>query len=334
MGLLTIFLSIKFFNCFNFIFVLMGRLLLYGFHFFLAACLLYAIAVLEILLAVLGMAFSSWQIQLFFNIAVFLFTIAFLAFAIETIFFSVFFKQPRVLRFDPLKSFKISVGITAYNDEGVIGKAVEDFKKAENVEKVIVIDNNCIDGTAKEAASAGAIVVKEEVQGYGAACIKALSEAKKYGNIACLVEGDQTFSSTDLKKLTAYIENCDMVVGTRTTAEIVSPDSQVDFFMHYGNLFIAKLVQLRYWGKIRLTDVGCTFRIIRPEALEKILPKLNVCGNHFSPHMILIALENNLKIIEVPVSLKKRGGQSKGVGSNKIKGLVNGFKMWQMILTH
>lgn len=222
--------------------------------------------------------------------------------------------------------------MTAYNDEEIIGVAVKDFLSQENVAKVTVIDNNCTDNTAFEAKKAGAIVVKEPIQGYGAACIRALTEARKFGNIIVLVEGDLTFSGTDIKKLTAYLENVDMVLGTRTTMEIVSNDSQINWFIQYGNIFIAKLIQLRYWGKLRLTDVGCTFRAIRPDALDKILGQLKVSGNHFSAHMILVALKNDLKLIEVPVTLKKRGGISKGVGGDILKGLQTGIKMWIEIL--
>ncbi len=305
----------------------MGRLLLYGFHVFMIACAFYAIGIISFFFPI-GLNGSF-----LFQSAMWLFILSFSTLVIESIFYVLVFPPKRALRIEPVKNMQISVGMTAYNDEGVVGKAVEDFKKAENVIKVIVIDNNCTDNTSKEAKDAGAIVVQEKIQGYGAACISALKEARKYGNTVCLVEGDMTFTSSDLKKLTAYIENVDMVVGTRTTKEIIAPDSQVDLFMQYGNLFVAKLIQLRYWGKLRLTDVGCTFRVIRPEALDKIMPQLNVYGNHFSPHMILVALKNDLKIIEVPVTLKKRGGESKGVGKNKIKGLINGIKMWSMILT-
>ena len=236
-------------------------------------------------------------------------------------------ERKRFLRIDPICPLKISVGMTAYNDEGVIGEAVKDFVKAPHVVSVTVIDNNCVDRTAEEAREAGAKVVKETVQGFGAACQRALKEARKYGNLMVLVEGDQTFTASDLKKLTAYIENVDMVVGTRTTAEIIAPDSQVNWFMRYGNLFIAKLLQLKYWDQVRLTDVGCTFRPIRPEAFDKIVDQLKVNGNEFNPHMIAVAIKNGLKVVEVPVTLKKRAGESKGVGTSYIRGLETGLIM-------
>lgn len=303
----------------------MGRVLLYTFHFFLAGLLVFFVSFFSFVTQ------SGPFLWLFF-LSAGLILVGILGAFYELFLLAVFFPEKKIFRQDILKNPKISVGMTAYNDDEIIGLSVKDFKSQENVVKVIVIDNNCTDNTALEAKKAGALVVEEKIQGYGAACIRALKEARRHGNVVVLVEGDGTFSGTDIKKLYSYIENVDMVLGTRTTMEIVSNDSQINWFMQYGNIFIAKLIQLRYWGKLRLTDVGCTFRVIRPEALDKMLPDLKVTGNHFSPHMILVALHHGLKIIEVPVTFRKRGGKSKGVGGNIQKGLAAGIKMWKEIL--
>ncbi len=310
----------------------MGRILLYGFHFFLAGIFFYILYFLAFVLTLLKVNFPLTN-NLIFAANIFAF-IAFIAVFVDLFIPTIFFPHKKKFKFEPIKNPQISIGMTAYNDEKAIGRAVKDFKQLKEVEKIIVIDNNCIDNTALEAKKAGAIVVKESTQGYGAACIRALKEARKYGNLICLVEGDCTYSSADLKKLVAYIENVDIVVGTRTTEELVNSDSQVTPFIRYGNLFLSKLIQLRYWDKLRLTDVGTTFRVIRPEALDKIINQLTVTGNSFSPHMILIALKNDLRVIEIPITFKKRIGESKGVGSDIIKGLKTGFEMWALILLH
>jgi hypothetical protein len=101
----------------------------------------------------------------------------------------------------------------------------------------------------------------------------------------------------------------------------------------YGNIFIAKLLQLRFWGTYRITDVGIGFALIRPGALKKILPRLTVTRNYFSPHMLITALKCDLRVIECPIVFKKRVGKSKGVGSSISKGLFNGLKMIELILT-
>lgn len=235
------------------------------------------------------------------------------------------------LIFSPLPDSVVAVGMTAYNDELSIAAAARDFAAQERVASVTVVDNNSSDRTSEEAAAAGVAVVREGVQGYGACCMRALREAMKKGEIICLVEGDCTFSGHDLKKMLAYIENADMVVGTRTTRELNTPDSQLNTSIRWGNVLMAKLLQVRFHA-VRLTDVGCTFRVIRRAALEKIIDQLRVTGNHFSCEMILVALENNLMVIEIPVTLKKRVGESKGVGNNFFKAAATAIDMWKLIM--
>ncbi|MBU2575015.1 MAG: glycosyltransferase family 2 protein [Elusimicrobia bacterium] len=236
------------------------------------------------------------------------------------------------LEFNPVENLNICVVMTAYNDEESIGISVKDFKTREFVGEVIAIDNNSTDKTSAIAEQAGARVYRESIQGYGACCMRALKEGLKSNcNVVCLVEGDGTFSGSDLKKLVAYLENADMVIGTRTTIELNTPDSQMNLFMQYGNVFMAKLLQLRFW-KVRLTDLGCTYRIIRKDSLARIIERLTITGNEFLCEMTLAALEENLKVIEVPLSLKKRIGKSKGVGGNIYKGFMTGMRMWRLIL--
>jgi len=235
------------------------------------------------------------------------------------------------IRVESISGKRVAVGMTAYNDEECIGNAVTDFMSSPIVKSVTVIDNNSSDRTSEKSIAAGAAVVIEKKQGYGYACMRALEEASKVGDIIVLVEGDETFSARDLKKLLPYLENCDMVVGTRTTRELNSPDSQMDWVMVLGNIVVAKLLQIRFWG-IRFTDMGCTYRVMRKEAYEKIKDKLAVGKMHFLPHMLIQALKAGLKIIEVPITLRKRAGKSKGVGNKKLTAIVVGIRMISLIL--
>jgi len=114
-------------------------------------------------------------------------------------------KKQKSLMVSPITSPQISIGMTAYNDELSIGGAVRDFIAQGNVVRLTVVDNNSSDKTTEEALKAGAAVVRESVQGYGACCIRALKEAMKFGNIVCLVEGDETFSGRDIGKFVAYM---------------------------------------------------------------------------------------------------------------------------------
>lgn len=223
---------------------------------------------------------------------------------------------------------KISVVIPAYNEEEAIEKTVKDFSKPY-VDEIIVVDNNSKDRTAELAKKAGAEVITETKQGYGFALQKGMREAK--GDAIILTEADCTFVGKDMEKFLVYIEDVDLVLGTRLTGELREKGAKMNWFLNYGNLFLAKLIQLRFWGRVRLTDVGCTFRAIRKEALNKIINNFKVGGSEFSPEMIITALENNIRTVEIPVHYKMRIGKSK-ITSSFWKSFKIGLKMIKIII--
>ncbi len=230
-----------------------------------------------------------------------------------------------------LTGARVHVALTAWNDEEAIAEAVRDFKQVPELHQVIVVDNASLDGTARAPLEAGADrVVIESNPGYGSCCMRALAEAAEGSDVIVLCEGDCTFSGADVRKLLAYLENSDLVLGTRATQELREQGTQMDWLINPANQLVAKLVQLRFWGT-RLTDVGCTYRAMRVDAYRRLAPQLRVRGNHFSPHMFIEALKLDLRVIEVPVTFRRRVGISKGVGSNKLKAARVAIRMLGLI---
>ena len=176
---------------------------------------------------------------------------------------------PREFMYEPLGDAKIHVGLTAYNDEACIGDAVREFKACPLVDKVIVVENNSVDRTRQIAVEAGADeVVTETVPGYGSCCMRTLAEAARDSDVIILCEGDMTFSANDIKKFLAYLENCDLVLGTRATQELRATNTQMDWLINPGNQIVAKLVQTRFWGheahRHGLHVPGDTHRVVPP----------------------------------------------------------------------
>lgn len=238
---------------------------------------------------------------------------------IDLMVFHRFFVPARDVSYRSLDHAVVHVSLTAYNDEVCIGDAVREFKANPIARKVIVVENNSADRTREVAEDAGAdSVITEMRPGYGSCCIRAMEEAARGADVIVLCEGDMTFSSNDLKKLVAYLENCDLVLGTRATQELREKHTQMDWLINPANQVVAKLIQVRFWGT-RLTDVGCTYRAMRADAYRRLAPRLRVQGNHFSPHMFIEALKMRMRVIEIPVVFRRRGGISKGVGSNKFR---------------
>lgn len=235
----------------------------------------------------------------------------------------------------------VAIVLTAYDDQASIGSAVDEFKDQPQVRRVIVVDNNSKDQTSAVAAAHGATVVRETRQGYGFACIAGLRYAldQTSDEFIVLCEGDMTFYGDDLSKFLPYLADCDMVVGTRNTRALTREGSQMDWFMAWGNLFLAIMIRLRYWdwsylGRVQLTDVGCTYRAIRRESLRRIIDRLTVGAYHFSPHMILVALRDYQTMTEVPINFRARVGASKGVGTNRWRGIRIGLTMLGSIAIH
>ena len=242
-----------------------------------------------------------------------------------------FLVPQRTATYRALTDARVHVGLTAYNDQEAISASVSDFKVNASAHLVIVADNNSTDRTVHAAWEAGADrVVIEHRPGYGSCCMRAMAEAANESDVIVLCEGDMTFSGTDVAKLLAYLENCDLVLGTRATQELRESGTQMDWLINPANQVMAKLIQIRFWGT-RLTDVGCTYRAIRTDAYRRLASRLRVTENHFSPHMSIEALKLQMSVIEIPVTFKNRVGLSKGVGSNKLKAARVALKMLRLI---
>jgi glycosyltransferase involved in cell wall biosynthesis len=225
---------------------------------------------------------------------------------------------------------QVSIVFPAYNEEAGIAAGVRDFLACPAVDEVVVVDNNSRDRTAALAAEAGGRVVSETRQGYGNALRRGLREAR--GDYVVLAEPDGTFVGRDVLKLLAYAADFDMVMGTRTTQELIWREANMGWFLRLGNVAVAKLLQYLFGGP-SLSDCGCTMRLIRREAADCIQDRLTVGSSHFLPEMVVLALLEGLRVIEVPVNYRGRLGESKITGSLKTT-LRVGFNMISLILAY
>jgi len=253
------------------------------------------------------------------------------------------------LSVNPIPEPKICVIIPTYNEQDVVSQVVTDYKNQKFVSDVLVVDNHSTDETIKLAKKSGANVIeKSKNLGYGHSCYIGLKEAMKNdSNVIILTECDGTFTASDIQKMIPYLDNCDMVIGTRQVQVLTEKENQNSMFYVWGNLFIAKLLQLKYFsllhmGVVNLTDVGCSFRAIRKDSFEKIIQQLESVhaqkvihkkgGWLFTIFLTMLGISNDLKIVEIPISFKKRTGISKSQANQKKKGIVYGLNfIWFII---
>ena len=171
---------------------------------------------------------------------------------------------------------------------------------------------------------------------------------KTDANIVAITECDGTFSGSYLEKMIPYLDNCDMVIGTRQIQILTEKDNQNSMFYVWGNYILAKLIQIKYFSLVNLeivelTDVGCLYRCIRKDALEKIKSELdsldakkilkNPNSGLITNFLTMIAIKNNFKIVEIPITFRKRLGTSKTGSNKKSKAIVYGLRFfWYIII--
>jgi glycosyltransferase involved in cell wall biosynthesis len=206
----------------------------------------------------------------------------------------------------------ISVIIPAFNEESSIGKVIAEIPH-QYVNEIIVVNNNSTDDTEKEAAAAGARVLNESRQGYGASCLKAIEYLK--GNnpdIVVFLDGDYSDFPAEMERLLNPIMNdgYDFVLGSRILGS--REPGSLPFHSVFGNILSGILINF-FW-RIKYTDLG-PFRAIRFNKLLELGMEDPWYG--WTVEMQIKAVKHKLKIKEVPVSYRKRIGKSKVTGTVK-----------------
>jgi glycosyltransferase involved in cell wall biosynthesis len=228
------------------------------------------------------------------------------------------------------KGKKVSVVFSTYREKNSIRKYINDLFKTGLVDEVVVVNNNAEKGTDEEVRKTKAKLFHEPRQGFGAGYRTAL--AKATGDLLIMSEPDGTFYAKDIVKLLAYSEDFDVVVGTRTNRSTILKGANMGWFLRWGNIFVAKLMQVLF-NAFPLTDAGCTLRLIRRSAYEKIKGQFTIYSLEFNPELTLLYILNRLKTVEIPIHYGERVGESAVTGSF-LKSFKLGFIMMRLIFAY
>lgn len=217
----------------------------------------------------------------------------------------------------------VSVILPTYNEKDSIRACIDDFFATGFVDEVIVVNNNAAQGTAEEVAKTKARQVFERKQGYGNAIQRGLAEAT--GDLLVLCEPDGTFRARDIVRFLAYSDEFRVVLGTRTTRELIAERANMGLFLRWGNWAVAKMMMLLF-NTTSLSDVGCTFRLIHRDAYDRIRPHFSVGSSHFGVEMMLLIFLSKIRTIEISVNYLERVGVSSVTGDLR-KAFVLGMTM-------
>ncbi|MGE5795817.1 MAG: glycosyltransferase family 2 protein [Ignavibacteria bacterium] len=207
---------------------------------------------------------------------------------------------------------RAAVIIPAFNEEKAISKVIKDIPK-EFIAEIIVVNNNSTDGTADAAARAGGTVLEEKIKGYGSSCLKGIEyAASKEYEILVFLDGDYSDYPEEIEFLINPIikDNYEFVIGSRVLGKREKDALLIQ--SRIGSYIAGFLIKI-FWG-FKYTDLG-PFRAIKTERLLDLQMKDKWFG--WTVEMQIKALKKKLKILEVPVSYRKRIGKSKVTGTLK-----------------
>jgi glycosyltransferase involved in cell wall biosynthesis len=206
----------------------------------------------------------------------------------------------------------IALVIPALDEELAIGPLLEAIDR-RLVRDVIVGDNGSRDATGAVARAHGAIVVRVEERGYGAACAGALSRLADDVEIVVFMDADGSDDPGEIVRLLEPIEggHADFVIGSRSLGTVergaLTPQQR------FGNWLATWLIVWIYGH--RYTDLG-PFRAIRRDLLDGIGMRDRRYG--WTVEMQVRALQLDARVAEVPVTYRRR------IGKSKISGTVTG----------
>src|SRR3990167_5840870 len=208
---------------------------------------------------------------------------------------------------------EISVFFPAYDEEENIEKTVRDAKKilrkiAKKWEIIIVND-----GSKDKTPEIGKRLTEEDKRvklinhsfnkGYGEALRSGLYAAK-YSWIAT-TDADGQFDFSEINKLFEKTDEAQVVIGYRLDRK----DSLLRKLFGWGWTFLVNILL-----KINVSDVDCSFKLVKKEVIDKIPRLESTRGGMISPELLAKAKSAGFRIDQVGIHhFPRKHGHQTGV---------------------
>jgi glycosyltransferase involved in cell wall biosynthesis len=193
--------------------------------------------------------------------------------------------------------------IPAYNEEKYIQDVIK--KSLPHVDSVVVCDDGSTDNTAKLAKDAGAIVISQKNQGYGAAISTLFDYARdQNAQIMITLDGDGQHNPDQIPLLVDAIttHNVDVTIGSRFLDDTTKPSG-------YRKSGIKIITSASNYGtNFKVSDSQSGFRAYSKNAIDAIHPTEQ--GMSVSTEILLKISNKGLSVAEVPITISYNGDTS------------------------
>ncbi len=209
---------------------------------------------------------------------------------------------------------KLTIIIPCHNEEKGLVKVlstipITSLKKLGILTKILVIDNNSTDNTAKVAKQFKAEVIFEHKKGKGHAIMTGFRSIDFDTDFIVMLDGDGTYAAKEVLRMIEPLlsDFCDVVVGSRLGGDI-KKDS-LKFQNRIVNWSYTFLVRQFYQANV--TDVLSGYFSWKKEVIDSMFPHLQSEGFELEMDMITKMKRLGFRMYSVPITYEKRHGESK-----------------------
>ncbi len=201
------------------------------------------------------------------------------------------------------KDLKVTVITPCLNEEQGIEQVLQ--RMPAYVDEVIVVDNGSTDRTSEVARSFGAMVIREEVRGYGRSYKRGFSKAT--GDLIVTLDGDHSYPVDGISYLLeAFLH---LQVDFLNASRFPVRDPRAMSFKHkVGNLILSLAMSILFLRWVRDSQSGMW--VFRRSILEHM--RLESDGMAFSEEIKVEAIRNpRIHFGEISIQYSSRLGEIK-----------------------
>ncbi|HVU05864.1 MAG TPA: sugar phosphate nucleotidyltransferase [Polyangiaceae bacterium] len=201
---------------------------------------------------------------------------------------------------------KASLVYVVDGEEDRAARPVEVFAARPDLDEVVVVTRRVSPPLAEVSKNPKVrLLALPESTPIGALFTSGLDAAT--GDVLLLSYSDDTFSPRDVAKLLVYLRDADLVVGTRTTRQMIEQGTNMRGLVRAAHLALAKVLEMLWWRfECRFTDVCCVYRGIWRSTYRTIRQNLTATGVEIIPEMVIEVLRARRRVVEIPVNYYNR----------------------------
>jgi glycosyltransferase involved in cell wall biosynthesis len=227
------------------------------------------------------------------------------------------------------RGLDVSVVLPCLNEAETVGTcvttAIGTLRRLGLRGEVVVVDNGSEDGSAEIARAAGARVVVEPQRGYGNALRRGAEEAR--AELIVMADADDSYDLTELGRFVDQLRaGADLVMGSRRLGRI-EPGAMPWLNHRIGNPLLSGILNLFFRG--RVSDAHCGMRALTRDAYRRM--RATAPGMEFASEMVIKASLANMRIADIPVTLRRDGRAAHGP---HLRPLRDGWRHLRFMLLH